>query len=99
MGRYRITAARPKDADHHLNTEFKVFERQQKLDKTWTWHFVGWKSIYAVGALLGAGNEVRTGKVTKSGGKSIMTNGAAVELELRIAKNDTKFKISNMPDK
>lgn len=99
MGKYRITAARPKDADHHLNTEFKVFELQQKPDKTWKWRFVGWKSIYAVSALLDNGNEVRTGKVTTSGDETIMTDGAAVELELRIAKNDTKFKISDMPDK
>ncbi len=58
----------------------------------------GWKTIHDVSAYLKAGNEVLTGKVTQTGDKGTMTDGAAVELELRIAKNDTKFKISDMPD-
>lgn len=48
MSRYRIVAARPKDATHHLNSEFKIYE---------------WKASYDVSALLKAGNEVRTGSV------------------------------------
>lgn len=98
MGKYRITAARAKNADSDLNAEFKVFERQQKPDKSWTWQLLGWKSIYEVAGLLSAGHEVLTGKVTKTGNKASMTDGEAVELELRIAKNDSKFKLGDMPD-
>lgn len=94
MEKYRITAARPRNAANHLNSEFKVYHRQQKPDGTWIWQYVGWQKIHAISDLIKAGNEVRTGKA--EGTK--MLDGAAVELELRIAKNDTKYKISDMPD-
>ncbi len=41
-----------------------------------------------------AGHEVRTGKIIDNS----MNTGAAVEVELRIAKNVTNYKISDMPD-
>lgn len=50
--------------------------------------------MHDVSALIKGGNEVRTGKI--EGDK--MQNGAAVELELRIAKNETNYKVSDMPD-
>lgn len=94
MGKYRITAARPKKAANHLNSEFKVYERQQKPDRSWTWQSLGWVPIYDVSELLKVGHEVRTGRIEKNS----MLDGAPVELELRIAKNDTDYKISEMPD-
>ena len=41
-----------------------------------------------------AGHEVRTGKIIDKR----LDSGAAVEIELRITKNDTNYKISDMPD-
>lgn len=91
MAQYRIVAARPKNASNHLNSQFKLYNYD---DKEKTWKLAGWKSISEVSNLLQAGNEVCTGKIV--GGK--MSSGAVVELELRIAKNDTNYKISDMPD-
>ena len=93
MGKYRITAARPKNAANHLNSEFKVYEWKTKNDKL-SWWPIGWKTIYDISALVKAGDEVRTGKVEGTS----MKDGDADELELRIAHNGTKFKISEMPD-
>jgi hypothetical protein len=93
MGKFRIVAARPKNATNHLNSEFKVYEDQVGDGKR-TWRNIGWKTIHDVSALLKTGNEIRTGKVED--GK--MLDGVAVELELRISKNDSKYKISEMPD-
>lgn len=93
MGKYRIVAARPKGLDSHLNSEFKVYE-YRKVEEKWVWHPIGWKSIHDVAALMKAGNEVRTGKVASKE----MQDGDAVELELRIAHNGKRFKITDMPD-
>jgi hypothetical protein len=93
MGKYRIVAAKPKGATNHLNAQFKMYEYQVKENKA-TWVPIGWKTIHDVSALLKAGNEVLTAKV--AGDK--IDHGAAVELELRISRNDTKYKISDMPD-
>jgi hypothetical protein len=91
MAKYRIVAARPKGATNHLNSEFKMYKFNEEKA---TWQTAGWKTIHDVSILLKAGNEVRTGKVEAGE----MHSGAAVELELRISKNDTKYKISDMPD-
>lgn len=99
MEKYRITAARPKGEQNHLKSEFKVFQQRQKPDKTFYWKDIGWKTIYAVSDLLEAGHEVRTGKIVGSGDNTTMKHGAAIEVEMRIAHNDTDFKISEMPDK
>lgn len=91
MGKYRIVAARPKEASNHLNSQFKLWELDEKAK---TWGVMGWKSIGEVNNLMQAGHDVRTGKII--GTK--MSSGAAVELELRIAKNNTKYKLSEMPE-
>jgi hypothetical protein len=91
MEKYRIVAARPKSASNHLNSQFKLFRYDGENS---IWSFAGWKSIGDVSDLLRSGHEVRTGKITD--GK--MSHGAAVELELRIAKNGTVYKIGDMPD-
>lgn len=95
MGKYCITAARPKNAAHHLNSEFKLWKWEKKDDGTSKWVSKGWKRSAEIAALLDAGNEVLTAKENES----TISTGAAVELELRIAKNESKFKISDMPDK
>ena len=91
MSKYRIVSARPKNANGHLNSQFKMYMMDEKIG---SWTLNGWKSIADVNNLLQDGHEVLTGKVTN--GK--MSSGAAVELELRIAKNDTKYKINDMPE-
>lgn len=48
----------------------------------------------AIAALLEAGHELLTAKRGSAG----IHTGAAVELELRISHNETKYKISEMPD-
>ena len=91
--KYRIVSAKPKGATNHCNSQFKVFQSILK-DGNSTWRDIGWKSINQISDYLSAGDEVRTGQV--KGGK--MVDGAPVEVELRITKNNTDFKISDMPD-
>lgn len=64
------------------------------IDGKQVWDSTGWRSLNDVANLMQAGNEVLTGKV--AGVK--MDHGDAVELELRIVHNGTKYKISAMPD-
>jgi len=96
MEQYRIVAAKPKGATNHCNSSFKIFKWEiDPDDNVKKWMSKGWQTINQVSVLLQAGHEVRTGHV--SAGK--MNSGDAVELELRIVHNGTKFKISQMPDK
>ena len=91
MAEYCIVAARPKNASNHANSSFKLYELDAAAD---SWKSIGWKSISEVCGLMKAGHELCTGKI--AGGN--MNSGAAVELELRIAKNGTVYKIGDMPD-
>lgn len=93
MKKYRIVAARPKGEANHLKSEFKTYEWKER-DGEWKWRQIGWKSIHQISAFMAAGDEVLTGKVI--GTK--LTDGAAPELEMRISHNDSKYKISEMPD-
>lgn len=95
MDRYCITAARPKNAAHHLNSEFKLWKWEKKEDGNWKWIPKGWKRAAEIASLLDSGNEVLTAKESETS----IASGAPVELELRIARNETNFKISDMPDK
>ena len=94
MSKYCITAAHPKDAAHHINSEFKFWEWRLR-GQQWKWVPTGWKRVSEIAALLEAGHEILTGKEGPNG----IRNGAAVEAELRISHNDTNYKISEMPDK
>ncbi|MGY2737209.1 hypothetical protein [Sphingomonas sp. UYP23] len=93
--KFRIVSAKPKGATNHCNSKFKVFQwgRKEKDGKV-DWWEIGWKSINEISEYLAAGDEVRTGQY--KAGK--ITDGAPVELELRITKNSADFKISDMPD-
>jgi hypothetical protein len=93
MSKFRIVAAKPKGLVNHVKSQFKLYEYKLVGEK-WVWSPIGWKSLNDVAALMQAGNEVRTAKIT--GDK--IDHGDAVELELRIAHNGTKYKISGMPD-
>ena len=89
MASYRIVGARPKNASNHVNSQFDLWELNNNK-----WKNIGWKSIDEVSGLMRSGHEVLTGKIVNN----TMWSGAAVEVELRIAKNDTNYKISDMPD-
>lgn len=91
MATYYIIAASPKGASSHINSKFKIWQN----DDNGAWNMIGWKDITDVAQLIRAGHTVRTGKIVNNQ----MHGGAAVEIELRIAKNDSNYKISDMPDK
>ncbi|MGX7345454.1 hypothetical protein ACWM9A_06130 [Acetobacter pasteurianus] len=93
MNKYCITAARPMDAEHHVNSEFWLW-RYEERPEGMKWISQGWKRVSTIAALLEAGHELLTAK-RGSGG---IRTGAAVELELRISHNETEYKISEMPD-
>ena len=93
MPRYCITAARPKNATHHLKSEFKLWKSQDKDGRT-SWSSEGWKRGAEIAALLDANHQVLTANRTSTG----ISTGKPVEMELRISKNETNYKIGDMPD-
>jgi hypothetical protein len=93
MGKFRIVAAKPKGLVNHVKSQFKLY-KYKLVDEKWVWSSIGWKSINDVAALMQAGNEVRSARI--SGGQ--IHHGDALELELRIVHNGTKYKVSEMPD-
>ena len=52
MSKYCITAARPKNATHHLKSEFKLWKLETTEDDTWKWMPKGWKRAAEIAALL-----------------------------------------------
>ena len=93
LSKYRIVSAKPKGAANHCNSQFKVFQWGKRDEKV-AWWDIGWKTINQISDLLAAGHEVKTGQY--KGGN--MADGAPVELELRITRNSTDFKIGEMPE-
>ncbi len=90
MTQYCIVSAHPKGATNHLNSKFKMLQKNTTDNK---WKHIGWKSIGEVCALIEDGHQVVTAELT--GGSLAL--GAPVEVELRISRNKTDFKISDMP--
>jgi hypothetical protein len=90
MGRYCITAANHTNPDNHCASKFKVWEYNSEKK---TWMPLGGKSINFVSDLLAAGHTVLSARENPD----TITEGARIELELRIAKNETQFKVSAMP--
>jgi hypothetical protein len=97
MAKYCITAANHKNANDDRASEFQVWKYVQKEDKTWVWRDAGKQSLNQVAALLAQGDQVVSATVENEDGKSSMKVGYPIELELRIAKNDKKFKITDLP--
>ncbi|NKI72356.1 hypothetical protein GN109_23295 [Collimonas pratensis] len=91
MGNYCITAANHSNKDNHCASQFKVWEYDVPKN-TWM-PFREGKSINFVNDLLAAGHTVLSAKLIENK----MYTGAAIETELRIKKNDTNYKISDMP--
>jgi hypothetical protein len=95
MGRYCITAANHTNPDNHCASRFKVWEYNEDQS---VWSSLGNHSIKYIVDLLNSGHDVFSAKRTEKpeGGYSI-SKGARIEVELRIAKNETNYKISDMP--
>lgn len=90
MTKYCITAANHKNPNNHCASAFKVWEWRAGINK---WVLLGGKSLNFISDLLAAGHEVISAKEKPD----LISSGARVELELRIAKNETVYKISGMP--
>lgn len=95
MGKYCITAANHTNINNHCASKFKVWEYTYKKEtEKWVWKPLGGKSINFVNDLLAGGHEVCSAKENDNS----ISLGAPIEAELRIARNETKFKISDMPE-
>jgi hypothetical protein len=92
MAKYCITAANHSNKDSHCASKFKVYEYSTFTE---TWKNLGGQSISFIGDLLAKGHTVVSGHYNKA--KNTISTGAPIELELRIAKNGTDYKISDMP--
>lgn len=94
MTKYCITAANHDGASDHRASEFNVWEyRYNEKEEKWKWYPLGGKSLDYVAALLVKGNDVVSGKENEDS----ITTGAAIEIVLRIAKNDAQVKITDLP--
>ncbi|WP_186119870.1 hypothetical protein [Burkholderia gladioli] len=99
MTKYCITAANHKNANDDRASEFEVHQLVKKEKEAgWVWNRLGKKSLNEVAALLAQGHEVISAERKKQGDEYVMIEGYPIELELRIAKNDKKFKISQLPE-
>ncbi|WP_155632121.1 hypothetical protein [Burkholderia vietnamiensis] len=95
MAKYCITAANHNGTKDDRTSEFKVWEwKLDAKDNKSKWFLLGKQPLNFVAGLLVNGHEVISGKE----GEEKITSGAAIELELRIAKNDENFKITDFPE-
>ncbi|MCO8321128.1 hypothetical protein ABEG10_11785 [Burkholderia cenocepacia] len=98
MTKYCITAANHNNPDDDRASEFELHQLVKKeKEEGWVWNRLGKKSLNEVAALLAQGHEVISAEREKQGDKYVMNKGYPIELELRIAKNDKKFKITDLP--
>ncbi|RQZ26113.1 hypothetical protein DIE14_15765 [Burkholderia sp. Bp9017] len=93
MAKYCVTAANHNNKKDQRASEFELWAWVQNEDKKWVWRSQGKKSLNHVAELLAKGNEVLSAEEKPT---SIDT-GYPIELELRIAKNDKDFKITDLP--
>jgi hypothetical protein len=92
MAKYCITAANHQNKSNHVASSFLVwlFDEQKE-----TWSRLGGKSAKEVVSLIEAGHHVITGKFDAA--RKVISLGEQVEVEVRIAKNSSKYDISTMP--
>ena len=90
MSRFCITAANHTNTSNHCASTFNLWEFNTIYNK---WSLLGGKSIDYINDLLRKGHTVLSGKEHPDK----ISTGAPVEIELRIAKNETNYKISDMP--
>lgn len=93
MEKYCVTAANHNNNKDNRASEFKVWKWIQNDEKKWVWNPLGKQSLNYVAKLLAQGDQVLSAKQTSTG----ITSGYPIELELRIARNDENFKITDLP--
>ncbi|HDR9098762.1 TPA: hypothetical protein QDB15_005357 [Burkholderia vietnamiensis] len=99
MAKYCVTAANHNGTKDGRASEFKVWEwKLDTTDNKSKWFPLGKKPLNFVANLLATGNAVVSAKEVKKGNELKISTGAAIELELRIAKNDENFKITDLPE-
>lgn len=91
MEKYCITAANHKNKNNHCASQFKVWKYDVSKNN---WTPLGGKSINFVNDLLAGGHAVLSAKINDDNKISL---GAAIETELRITRNETQYKVSEMP--
>lgn len=90
MANYCIVAANHENPNSHVASSFDVYMEIEKNN----WHSQAAMSAKQVVELIEKKNSVRTGKIED--GELFL--GAPVEVELRIAKNQVHYPISEMPE-
>ncbi|KVC71207.1 hypothetical protein WI73_00615 [Burkholderia ubonensis] len=91
MALYCITAANHDNPDNHVASTFKLWLYNTSTEK-WTSQKLPATAKHVV-ELIESGHEVITARLGEKG----IRMGAPVEVELRIAKNETNYPISEMP--
>ncbi|WP_349752809.1 hypothetical protein [Xanthomonas campestris] len=95
MTDYCITAVRRANKDDNRVSHVKLWEWAfNKEENKNMWHPLGAKSTSYVVKLLAEGHRVRSATKTETGIKA----GADIEFVLRIAQNDDRVKIGEMPE-
>jgi hypothetical protein len=92
MATYCITAANHTNLNNQIASSFYIWQQDELAGG---WKRVGARSEGQVIELLQHGNTVLTAQYDAI--KHEIDTGAAVEIELRITKNDVRFPISKMP--
>lgn len=92
MAEYCITAANHKNQNNHCASSFFLWKLNTDTLK---WDPLGAKSLSYVSDLLAAGHKVLSAQHDAK--KQKLYFGAPVEVELRIAKNETNYKLTEMP--
>lgn len=91
MATYCVTAVKRTNPNDDRVSHFDLWELTPDGQ---AWNSLEWKSLNYVAALLIKGNEVLSGTISNEK----METGYPLELELRIAKNDEDFKLTDMPE-
>lgn len=101
MTKYCVTAANHNNAKDQRASEFELWQWVDgDQNKEGVWNGLGKKSLNHVAGLLAQGHQVLSAKAVKKENEQnryTITPGFPLELELRIAKNDKNFKITDLP--
>ena len=98
MTKYCVTAVNRANKNDDRVSELKVWEYKFYKEKNeWLWDCLGKKSANFVVGLLAENHEVLSAKEIKEGDKLKIKAGHKIEFVLRIADNNDKVKITDMP--
>lgn len=92
MAKYCITAANHRNQTNHVASSFLVWQHDEAKN---VWSKLGGRSAKELVGLIEAGHSVVTGSFDAA--KNLIHFGEKVEVEVRIAKNSSKYDISTMP--